>query len=121
MNTTSNFSLVEFYHLPGLGTKESATIITTGTEDDCHTLHAHLRKANLCTGDSSSYRYSILPTEDADHVLHETNAEYARDLAEFRLKVYGEPLPAEHYRHEALGDEQEQHNKLDTIWSKINI
>ena len=93
MNTTSNFSLVECYHLPGLGTKETATRLTTGTHDDCHTLHDHLRKANLYTGDSSSYRYSILPTEDAAHVLHETNAEYARDLAEFRLKVYGEPLP----------------------------
>ena len=30
MNTTSNFSLVEFYHLPGLGTKETAAILATG-------------------------------------------------------------------------------------------
>ncbi len=92
-NTTSNLSLVEFYHLPGLGTKETATIITTGTHDDCHKLHAHLRKANLCTGDTEGYRYTILPTADAARVLKATNAEYARDLAEFRHKVYGEPLP----------------------------
>lgn len=85
-------SLVEFYHLPGLGVKEQATLLHTGTHDSCHEMYSHLRKVNLVTGDSG-YRYSILPTADAGRVVLETNVERARDLAVWRNRVYGEPLP----------------------------
>ena len=94
MNTTSaTESLVEFYHLPGLGVKETATVVHTGTHDSCHELYSHLRKVNLAVGDTEGYRYSILPTAEAGRVVKETNDESARDLAEWRHRVYGEPLP----------------------------
>ena len=64
MNNVSNTeSLVEFYHLPGLGVKETATILTTGSYDSCHAVYSHHKRA--------------------------------KDLAEFRNKVYGEPIPVE--------------------------
>lgn len=93
MNTTSaTESLVEFYHLPGLGVKEQATILTTGTREACQELSAYLRRVNLITGDSG-YRYSILPTVEAGRVVKETNEARELDLVEFRHRVYGEALP----------------------------
>jgi hypothetical protein len=96
MNNVSNTeSLVEFYHLPGLGVKETATILTTGTHDSCHAMYSRHKRTNEVLGDTEGYRYIILPTADAERLVKATNYESAKDLAEFRNKVYGEPIPAE--------------------------
>lgn len=93
MNITSTKSVVEFYHLPGLGVKEQATVILTAPESECHERVAHLRKVNLIVGESQGYRYSVLSTDEATAVVKQTNAARDRDLAEFRHRVYGEPMP----------------------------
>ena len=96
MNNVSNTeSLVEFYHLPGLGVKETATILTTGSYDSCHAVYSHHKRINVMSGDTEGYRYIILPTPEAEQLVKVTNYERAKDLAEFRNKVYGEPIPVE--------------------------
>ena len=95
MNNVSNTeSLVEFYHLPGLGVKETVTILTTGSYDSCHAVYSRHKRTNVMLGDTEGYRYIILPTADAEQLVKSTNYEHAKDLAEFRNKVYGEPIPA---------------------------
>lgn len=90
-NVTDTKSLVEFYHLPGVGTKETATILATGTDESCNELYNSLRKANLATGDDHGYRYNILPTTDAAKLVVDTNVEYNRALKAWRNKVFNEP------------------------------
>jgi hypothetical protein len=91
MNNVTETSLIEFYHLPGLGVKEQATILMTGTLEDCQSHMADLRRFNLITGDTG-YRYEIHPAEQATTIVDQTNQDRERDIAEFRHRVYGEPL-----------------------------
>ncbi len=92
MNNVTETSLIEFYNLPGLGVKEEATILMTGTLADCQSHMANLRRFNLMCGDTG-YRYEIHPSNKAQEVADQANQVRARDLAEFRNRVYGEPLP----------------------------
>ena len=91
MNNVTNTSLIEFYHLPGLGVKEQATILMSGTLEDCQSHMAHLRRFNLMCGDTG-YRYEIHPVDQATTIADQTNQDRERDIAEFRHRVYGEPL-----------------------------
>jgi len=87
------FSLIEFYHLPGFGVKEQAKIIVTSDFNKCDSLmHREIRINNLF-GDAG-YRYEIHSVESADKIVKKTNDLRKKDLAEFRHRVYGEPLTA---------------------------
>jgi hypothetical protein len=86
-------SVIEFYHLPGLGTKEEATVIHTGTVESCDSLVARLRRVNAVFQDGG-YRYEVHPVDAAGAVVKAANTARDRDLAEFRHRVYGEPMPA---------------------------
>jgi hypothetical protein len=92
MNNVTKTSLIEFYHLPGLGVKEEATILMTNTLEACQAHMADQRRFNLICGDSG-YRYEIHSADKAKEIVNQTNQLRERDLAEFRHKVYGEPLP----------------------------
>jgi hypothetical protein len=94
MNNTSNTkSLVEFFLLSGFNATKSARIITTDTIDNCCKIYAHLQKANKITNDTANYHYDILSPSDATQLVKETNNAHPLNLATFRHKVFGEPLP----------------------------
>lgn len=55
-------------------------------------MHREIRINNLF-GDAG-YRYEIHSVESADKIVKKTNDLREKDLAEFRHRVYGEPLTA---------------------------
>jgi hypothetical protein len=96
MNDTDRFSVVEFYHLPGFMQEESARLISPKAgmpKSFCQGIVAAETKLNKVTGCSSEYRYEILPLSEVFQKIAMTNGLKKRIIAEFRHKVYGEPIP----------------------------
>jgi len=85
-------SVIEFYHLPGFMSEESASIPFSGNLDECSAFINKENKMNQIFGYSSEYRFECLESEEAEAKCLAANELKQKVIAEFRLKVYGEPI-----------------------------
>jgi hypothetical protein len=94
MNDTTTFAVVEFYHLPGFMQEETARLIELPVtcKAFCEGFVKVEKSQNELVGASSEYRFEILPLAEAKAKVKATNDHKAKVIAEFRHKVYGEPL-----------------------------
>lgn len=94
INNDGSHKLVEFYHLDGFSSAETATIVFSGTNEECSEEMSHLNRINRNFECSRDYRYEIHTVDEATKVVELTNKATAHSLALFRQKVYGEPMTA---------------------------
>jgi hypothetical protein len=93
MMNEQKYSVVSLYHLPGFNTDRSAHIQFTGTKEKCRDNVTISKRLDLLQGFGMEYEYNILPVDEARAFADEKNATKERNLAIWRNKVYGEPLP----------------------------
>lgn len=94
MNNTFTKALIEMYHLPGFNTDRSAKIDFVGTEEECEQRKLHCLEVNsvMC---EDGYEYEIMDYDAALECVRSTNHTKKVNLAIWRNKVYGEPIPAD--------------------------